>query len=171
MRDRFHLDTLLVVGTDKPDAVVHFKPGLNVVSGPSDTGKSYILKCIDFMLGSSKKPKSINESKGYSTAFLTIRTMSDQLITLERDLKGRSFRCFFDQALPIPANKEGEVLSGKHKAEAENTVSALLLRLVGLADKKVLKASTDGTTRSLSFRDVADLIIVDECDIVASTRR
>src|SRR3954463_4372847 len=36
---------------DVPRVSVRFSPGLNVISGASDTGKSFLLEAMDFLLG------------------------------------------------------------------------------------------------------------------------
>ena len=53
-----------VKGEGKEPAIVKLTKGLNVISGASDTGKSYIFQCVQFILGAEKAPKSIDEAKG-----------------------------------------------------------------------------------------------------------
>ena len=55
----FQIRRLTLVGRGVPDAEVTFKEGLNVVSGPSDTGKTFIVQCIDYMLGGKDMPEPI----------------------------------------------------------------------------------------------------------------
>jgi DNA repair ATPase RecN len=47
----FQLRELEVDGEGLEPAILQFRPGLNVLSGSSDTGKSYIVDCLDYMLG------------------------------------------------------------------------------------------------------------------------
>ena len=166
----FHLAELRVAGMDKPDAILTFRPGLNVISGPSNTGKSYVLQCIDFMLGGKTPPKTkdIKEGEGYETSFLTIRSMADEPISLQRSLSGGAFRCYRGQALPIPAGEEGEVLGEQHDVQNRQTISGLLLSLCGLWGKRLLK-NKDGETQSLSFRNLAPLCLVSEDRIFVNT--
>ena len=49
---------------NKIPAYVEFQSGLNVICGASDTGKSFIVESIDFLLG-AKKMKDIPERTGY----------------------------------------------------------------------------------------------------------
>jgi DNA repair ATPase RecN len=62
MRAGFQLRALRVTGKMKEPAEIAFGPGLNVISGASSTGKSYLLQCIDFACGAGTKPKVIDES-------------------------------------------------------------------------------------------------------------
>ena len=84
----FLLRKLQVLGTDVEPAELVFQPGLNVISGLSDTGKSYILQCIDYMLGAQTSPKQIKESKPYNTMLLEIETQEEKVYTLERNMNG-----------------------------------------------------------------------------------
>ena len=81
-----------MTGPGKPDAVITFEPGLNVVSGPSDTGKSYLVDAIDFMLGGQNTPRQIPESVGYDRAHLLIEARSGGRFELTRALAGGDFR-------------------------------------------------------------------------------
>src|SRR5689334_2283523 len=47
----FQLRRLLLLGTNVQPAELRFTPGLNVITGPSNTGKSFAFVCLDFMLG------------------------------------------------------------------------------------------------------------------------
>lgn len=88
----FELRGLRVTGPGKADALMTFEPGLNVVSGPSDTGKSYLVEAIDFMLGGQTPPRQIPESVGYDRAHLTIEARSGGRFELTRALAGGDFR-------------------------------------------------------------------------------
>ena len=44
MNGGFYISQVQVTGPEKKDAIIEFSKGLNVVSGPSDTGKSYLLQ-------------------------------------------------------------------------------------------------------------------------------
>src|SRR5689334_2636278 len=51
-------------GPKKPDAEFKFAPGLNVLWGASDTGKTFLVESIDFMLGAGDALKDIPERQG-----------------------------------------------------------------------------------------------------------
>lgn len=155
----FHITRLTLTGMGVPKAEVCFKTGFNVVSGPSDTGKTFIVQCIDFMFGASTSPKSIPEAEPYDLIQIGLRTpeVADEII-LERGIRGGDVNLY---------QKDGErlTLGIKHRDGDESTVSNFLLTLSGLVGKKI-RTNSRGTTRSLSFRDVARLIIVNEETII-----
>lgn len=45
--NRFYIDKLTVFGGGHKTTVINFKPGLNFILGPSNTGKSLVMDCLD----------------------------------------------------------------------------------------------------------------------------
>ena len=82
------------------DTSVDFEKGLNIISGPSDTGKSYIFQCINYMLGSSEKPKEIDESIGYSSVLMEIELYSGDTYTFKK-LLGKMKLMYIKQLLIV----------------------------------------------------------------------
>ena len=159
MKFGFAIRRLALLGQGKAPAEVMFARGLNVVAGPSDTGKSFIAKCLDYVLGSRDPLKEIPQADGYSSVVLEIEANSDQRVySLERSVRGGEILCKTD-------GKPDRVLAAKHQGGKEDTVSQFLLDLSGLGTKKV-RTNDRGTTRPLSFRDIARLIIIDEETVI-----
>lgn len=155
----FLLSRLVLIGTDVEAAEVTFTTGLNVITGPSDTGKTFILECIDFMLGARDIPKQIPEAKNYDTVILEIVSQSDNTrYKLSRSLRGGAFR------LQKPDGSY-TVLAEKHAAERDDTLSHFLLNFIKLTEKRI-RTNSKGTTRSLSFRDIAHLFVISEEEII-----
>lgn len=161
----FFISKLTVTGPQKIDAELVFTDGLNVVSGASDTGKSFALSCIDFAFGARNAPREIPEAAGYKlvSIHLTTRSTHERLV-IERSLSGGDVRI-------IRNNSDGRMTSDlvipvKHNAKDINTLSGLLLDLTGLWGCQIRK-NAKGERRSLSFRDAAYLCVVDEERIIA----
>ena len=154
------LTRLTLTGPGVADAEVRFTRGLNVVVGVSNTGKTFIAQCVDFMLGGSRNPKDIPQAASYDRAFLglCIGDADDELV-LERSLRNGDFQLHRDGG-------EVRVLGAKHQADNEDTVSHFLLGATGLTGKKV-RTNQQGKTRPLSFRDIARLVLVNETSVIA----
>ena len=159
----FQLRALRATGKGKTPAEVLFGPGFNVISGASNTGKSYILQCIDFMLGGSKRPKRIKESTGYESLFLEFEDHNHQFHQLERSLSGHAFvhRIISQGTILLE-----ETLSEKHDPNDKQTVSGLMLDLSS-AWGRTIRQNQSGKTRGLSFRDLSWLALVDEMRIIS----
>jgi len=157
----FLLKKLRLVGGTVEATEVTFEAGLNVIVGPSDTGKTYIFQCIDYMLGSSKKPKPIPEAKGYDSCLLEIKSYNDKSYTLERSLKGGDFKLYKNK---IDKPGTPELLKGDNKG-SNKSVSDFLLRLCNIENKKVRK-NAKGVTNNLYFQDLKRYFLIDEERII-----
>jgi len=138
-----------------------FAEGVNVICGASDTGKSFLAEVIDFMLGGSTL-KELPERVPYASASLAFTAKADHEYKITRALSGGNF-----QLTRISADGEGEpsTLRQQHVQGRTDNLSGFLLEAIGLSDKRILKSKAKSTTQSLSFRNLARLIIVQEGDI------
>lgn len=155
---------LAFLGPNKPPAGLPFAPGLNVICGASETGKSFIVETIDFMLGQEHPVRDIPERDGYDRIRLTIESAGWPPLTFDRSVEGGNFRAYEDlQTDRLPLTEE-KTLRWKHSAARQDTLSYVLLERTGLTNK-VLRKNAAGETRSLSFRDMARLCLVTEEEI------
>lgn len=78
----FYIERIIATGPNRTPSVVTFKPGLNIICGASDTGKTAILKSIKFIFGGNKPfPKET----GFDNITMKIATLNG-FITFERKL-------------------------------------------------------------------------------------
>lgn len=72
----FYIKSIIARSNSKEDAVVNFTSGLNIIQGRSDTGKSCVLKCMEFVFGGNydKLKNPFKESSGYDSASVVICT-------------------------------------------------------------------------------------------------
>lgn len=143
---------------DKTELV--FLPGVNVVCGASDTGKSFLAESIDFMLGGSKI-RDISERTRYGDIALDLAVSDGEYWRLHRATSGGDFKLIDLSA--VDANPR--TLKQVHSHDKTDNLSGFLLEKIGLLGKRILKSRTKGTTQSLSFRNIARLIIVQEGEI------
>ena len=160
----FQLRYLAFFGPDKPPADLSFTPGLNVICGSSETGKSFIVESIDFMLGQQYPVRVIPERDGYDRIRMAIESVGWPPLTLDRSVEGGNFRAFKELLIDGPPQSDPKTLKWKHSATRKDTLSYALLERTGLT-MKVLRRNAAGDTRSLSFRDMARLCVVTEEEI------
>ncbi|MGX9699490.1 AAA family ATPase [Janthinobacterium lividum] len=153
------IKSIEVVGKNVRPAVLYFSKGLNVVAGPSNTGKSYLIECIKFALGASAVPKPIKESKGYDTVILTMEEGTESY---------KISRQFILNSPTTVTTSDGQqvVLKGRHKPDLKN-ISNYFLSKIGLNNKLLLYSKEKHTTRALSLRTLEPIFVVDEDSIVA----
>lgn len=153
-------------GPDRARALVEFGPGLNVIYGASDTGKSFVVEAIDFMLGGKTALRDIPERVGYDRVLLGIETTEGEQFTLSRSADGGHFRLFSGLQIDPPASDaSARDLADQHSERGDN-LSSFLLERCSLQGKRV-RRNKRGETNSLSFRSLARLMIVTETEITA----
>lgn len=152
-------------GQNRAPAVIEFGPGLNVIYGASDTGKSFIVEALDFMLGGKGPLRDMTERDGYTRVMLAIETLAGASFTISRSVDGLAFTLFDGLYSDATPSTEGRSLAEKHNDKRDDNLSAFLLSKIGLNHKRIRKNKA-GVTNSLSFRNLARLVIVDEEEII-----
>jgi len=155
---------LTFLGPTRPPASLSFEVGLNVIYGASNTGKSFVLDTIDFMLGGKGPLRDIPERVGYDRILLAIQTLSDEQFTLLRSTEGGAFRVY-EGLHTSEIKSEGLELAEIHSERRDDNLSSYLLSKIGLEKRRVRRNKRDDT-QSLSFRNLARLVIVNEEEII-----
>lgn len=163
----FYVSELLVKGQGKKDALVSFQRGLNIISGASDTGKSYIFACIEFMLGREESPKPIPESVGYTDIYIELRNINnDAPISIHRKFQESNVqykRCSLKDYQRSSVDISSVPV--RHNSKNESNLSRLLLKECNL-DEKQLKVSKENKKVSLTFTDIRKLTCIHEERII-----
>ncbi|MDX0977447.1 hypothetical protein GHK39_09125 [Sinorhizobium medicae] len=159
---------LSFTGPNRSLVEVTFDRGLNLLFGASNTGKSFMVKVLDFMLGSSRPLPEIGEREGYDRAWLALTLPNQGEVTLTRALAGGAFELHAGHVSTAERGKNVRALSARHDNSNEDNVSQLLLNELGFGNK-LIAVDANGKKRSLSFRDVIRFSLVDETIIQNET--
>lgn len=157
----FIIEKLELLGDSVEPVSIEFKKGLNVVYGPSDTGKTFIFECIKFMLGNNEIPKAIPEAKKFNKVKIYIKTNSNKTYTLERSLSGGDFELF-----DIESNEKIILNRNNNKKSTEKTISKFLLELSNINFKEILQYKSDGEKQILYFQDLLKYSLISEERII-----
>jgi len=150
----FYIKKLEVLGDTVKPSTIEFTKGLNVIYGASDTGKTFIYECINYMLGDSKVPKiTIEEAKGYTHCILEIETFNGKNHLLTRYFNSEE----------ISVNTEKEPLKAGNKGK-KKSISDFLLTLCNIKEKNIKSAK--GKTKKLYFKYLKKIFVVDEVKII-----
>jgi len=152
------------LGPGQEPATIGFQSGLNVICGASETGKSFLVEAIDYLLGGTRL-KDIPERVGYDRGRIGLEVSNGEAWTLERSVSGGNYNAYEGIISDALVDKIIGSLKAKHSAGKDDNISGLLLKRIDLFDKHIRKNKT-GANRSLSFRDIARLIIVNEKEII-----
>jgi hypothetical protein len=156
-----------LTGPKKPIAFMKFVAGANVISGLSDTGKSYILRCVDFVLGAESMTKKIDEDEGYDTVYLEFSNAEGQFLTLVRHLTGGDIKVHY-QSIDA-AHGPGEVVVWKRKGtSAAKDITSVFLSFARIKEAQ-LRKTKKGKLQRLSVRVLLPIFLVDETSIIAES--
>lgn len=164
----FYISKIQYSGPTVEPVSISFGQGLNVVYGASNTGKSFLVETIDFMLGGKGPLPDIPEINDFDEIEIVLAAYDDsEEVMLRRSVAGGSFSLLttHDSANETHPEAESETLSETHNAKREDNLSKFLLKKLGL-DEKVVRKNARNDVVSLSFRHIARLFIVNEEEII-----
>lgn len=154
---RLRINEIAFSTNERDDYVgLDFSSPFSFIYGASNTGKSFAVKAIDFMLGGSRDLPDIQERKPYQLIQMELG-MEAGTLHLERAIAGGDFAMHGDGV-------EARILSSRHNKDNEGNLSNFLLGRLDMEGKEVAKDKS-GTKKALSFRDIVRLCIVDETAI------
>jgi hypothetical protein len=150
---------------DRP-VKLNFEAGLNLVYGASNTGKSFALKAIDFMLGGGGSLPDLPEKSGYDTILMGIELRGVGQYTILRSLAGGAYK-FFNGLFEFSELPEDfKVLQPTQRSKDKESLPGLLLDYLGLSGRQLAK-NQSGEKENFSFRELMPYVLVDETSIQA----
>ena len=162
-RKRIRIDALIFTGPERKPTVRPFHEGMNIIWGASNSGKSFVRKSIDYVLGGDK-PTLPPEGKGYDNYLLWLTLPGAQKISLRCSALGGDIYKAEGHQLDFGASADGfETLSRKH-VNGPN-VSRMLLGEVGFRDAQLLK-NERAQKGPFSLRLLMRYLLVDETRMI-----
>lgn len=164
----FFIKKISARGNDIRPATIILKKGANLITGASDTGKSYIFSIINYVLGRSKVPKEIPESVGYHDFYLEIESFkNNSTYTLYRKI---STDKIIVKECDLEKFQTSNKTIGTYKAIGtsigEKNLSEFLMDHCDLSERKLLRNKTKGLTQLLSFKNILQLTSIAEDRII-----
>lgn len=156
----FYIEKIIVTGSGKTDSIIELSNGVNIIYGPSNTGKTYIVKCIDYMFGSEREP--IDISTGYQYIKIIVRTQCGT-ITMSRKIG--------ENKIEVSSN-DNNVLSGKYATKAsrtnyDKTINSVWLSLIGINDLHLVISNENYKKQILSWRTFSHMFMLTETKIIS----
>lgn len=144
----------------RQDSTVEFSPGLNLITGASDTGKTAVLRCIKFMFGGDKPfdPKA----KGFNKVTMVLNTMKGE-ITINRVI-GRNLLQVEHDIPGLPKGSFGAAYDDK-KEDAPPGISHFWFSLYGIPGDPMIIWRKVGDRRHLTMKTVLRSFYLDEENI------
>lgn len=152
----FYIEKIIVTGEGKKPSIIEFRDGLNIVCGPSDTGKSYIIDCIDYVFGSTEIP--IDENTGYNCIRMVVQTPKGAI-----DVTRQFGKNTISVSSAHPAIESGDynTRSGKRSANTD-----LWPRLIGIAERQAVIWNKNFEKKCFTWRMFLHMILIKEERII-----
>ena len=160
---RFFIKRITVSGDRNKDSNIEFKDGLNIIVGPSNTGKSYVIKCINFMFGGSECPFGKLET-GYDTVCMTLENEDNDYIIIERKIVDGKNGERADSNVTITSSIEDY----NNKKLKDDKYRDFLLSLFNIKESHKIIYNDKYKTQYLTLRMLFHLIYLDEQNIFKS---
>lgn len=157
----FSVRELRASGPGKRDGIIEFDDGLNLIFGRSDTGKTWILKSINYLFGSSTIP--IPSITGYTTVRGVFDTRRFGQVTIKREIGSSKA----DVTSSSPLICDGEYETDYRKA-ASFYLNELWLRIMGIDEEVMIPKNENYERERLSWANIASVFFTDEDEIDGS---
>lgn len=150
----FYISKIFFTGSHVETSSIDLIDGLNIICGPSDTGKSYIAECFDFMFGGNIKDFPIGLETGYNSIHMIIVTYNGN-ITLER---------YFEKNVITVSSSNPDFESDDYSISGtKKNINSLWLQLIGMdSNVKIIKNEETYERQFLTFRSILHTLCIKE---------
>lgn len=155
MKNSFYIKSIKSVSNDGIESKIDFIDGFNLVHGPSNTGKTLILKSIDYLFGAKKIEGLANQK--YIEMEIDCKP---GIVQLKRNIKEKKSKV---QVISNVRNIEsGEYSTGR----AKRSLSDLFLKLIGIEDLPIKIVTNENfETHNLTWRTFLHMFFLRESEV------
>lgn len=160
----YYIEEIKISGPNRRDSSVTFSEGLNIISGPSNTGKTSIVKAIDFLYGAKKEnaPFSIDDT-GYDKVEMIINSHLGRF-SLERR---------FDEnkiiVNEVTISGEKSLHKEYNARNGNNVISHFWLSLIGIDDTLKIIKNESFVRQSIGWRTFSPSTLISQSRVDSET--
>ncbi len=157
----FYIKEIRATGQSVPDAVVCFGSGLNILQGRSETGKTCVLRCIDFAFGGSTS-NPFKDGSGYNAVKMIVsngagdvsisRKVGKNQFTVESGIEG------IDDGI---YNLQPDKKKGLHPV-----LNLVWMKLMGIEEEHLVPVDLQFTKKRMTWKQLLRIFYIDEDDII-----
>lgn len=148
----FYLKKFILTTESGEKAYIDLKPGLNIIYGPSNTGKSLIVDCIDFMYGGAPE-KLIDNPIRFKNISL-ILDVNGETLFLSRDIDGK----MIDVSGNVAGIENGQYTASKGK----RSIHQFWLNLMGIEEEIHVLMTLEKAPQLLGIRTFIHTFLIKE---------
>lgn len=154
----FYIKKVIAKSAAKGDASVSFGRGLTIIQGRSDSGKTCVANCIDFIYGGSVD-KPFKESAKYdSVAMIVASNDKDGEITLHRTVGKNQV-----EVVSTIAGIDSGTYDVNYRKGAKNPpLNEVWLKLIGIEQETMIVTNARFEKKRLTWRNILRVFYLDE---------
>ena len=157
----FYIKKVIAKSAAKGDTSVSFGKGLNIIQGRSDSGKTCVANCIDFIFGGSVD-KPFKESAKYDGVTTIVASNdSEGEVTLHRTV-GRNR---VEVSSSIEGIESGTYDVNYHKGAKNPPLNEVWLKLIGIRQETMIVTNARFDKKRLTWRNLLRVFYLDETRI------
>lgn len=149
----FKIKELRAITENSEVSSIPFKDGLNIVCGPSNTGKTLILECIDFIFG---RETTLNDLFKIKVVEIDVETEAGDVTFSRENLQNAKL---------LVNSNNARIPSGSYSPQGKPSSSEILLKLLGIDEKIEIFKTLTWATSPLNFRSLTNTFMLQEDDI------
>lgn len=154
----FYIKKVIAKSAAKGDASVTFGRGLTIIQGRSDSGKTCVANCIDFIFGGSVD-KPFKESAKYDGVTMIVASNDkDGEITLHRDVGKNQVAV----SSTIDGIDSDTYDVNYHKGMKNPPLNEVWLKLIGIEQETMIVTNARFETKRLTWRNLLRVFYLDE---------
>lgn len=152
-----YISKIVAKGENKKDSIIEFTPGLNIVRGRSNTGKTLIAKSIYYCFGGDELP--FDKSFGYNRIEITLKSKFNYL---------NIARTFGKNEVEVESNLEN-FKKGRYKLKSNKSeivsLNDVLLSLIGIKEPHQIIINENFKRNKLTWRIIKQVFLFTSRDI------
>lgn len=159
---RFFIKKITVSGKNALYSEILFNDGVNIVYGPSNSGKSYIINCIDFMFAG--QIPFTKAATGYDTVSIYFESTDGDIVSMARKIiDGKKGEI---GARVVDVRSDYEHIKSQEYKISGNGFSDVLLRLMGINSSHKIISDDSYNVQSVTIRQLIHFFFINEENIL-----
>lgn len=151
----YYISEISIITKDKQKSVIKLDKGLNIIYGKSNTGKSLIVDCINYMYGAQKHRFDDK---------LNIKEI--QMIVISDGGNLELFREINTKKITVISAIDGIDNGSYGVGSDKNSISKVWLKLMGINDETKIVSTLEGKLQRLTYRTFSHIFLVDEEEVI-----
>lgn len=151
----YYISKLSIITNDNRKSEIELNKGLNIIYGKSNTGKSLVVDCINYMFGARNH------------RFSQLLNIRDIQLFVETDRGKVELTRKVGTNNIYVSGSDDRIISGKYGiGSSKNSISKVWLNLLGIEEETKIISNLEGKIQKLTYRSFCHIFLIDEEEVI-----